>query len=158
MGTVNHTFAHSVDVVFAKLTDPAFVEQRSKDAGHKNVKVTVEHKGAETIVRLERDIETDIPGFAKKFVSPKNHVVDTLTWRDDGDGKSAIYHVDVTNRIAIDGKQTLRPSGGGCAFSDTFTPKVDVPLVGKKIASLVEKETEAGIRADLERTERALRT
>lgn len=156
MGTVNHTFSHGVDAVFAKLTDPAHLEERSKAAGHENVKASVEEKGGEVVVRLERDIETEIPSFAKKFVSPVNHVVDVCTWRDDGDGKSATYHVEVTNRISIDGKQSLRPSGDGCAFSDTFTPKVGVPLVGKKIASLVEEKTEAGIREDCRRTEKAL--
>lgn len=156
MGTVKHSFRHPIDAVFAKLTDPAHIEERSKAAGHRNVKATVEDKGNEVVVRLERDIETEIPSFAKKFVSPVNHVVDVLTWRDDGDGKAATYHVEVTNRISIDGRQSLRPSGDGCEFSDTFTPKVDMPLVGKKVASLVDEKTEAGIREDCRRTERAL--
>lgn len=157
MGTVKHTFRHGVDAVFAKLTDPAHLEERSRAAGHKNVKASVEQKGDETVVRLERDIETEIPSFAKKIVSPVNHVVDTLRWRDSGDGgKRATYHVDVTNRISIDGEQSLRPSGDGCDFADTFHPKVDVPLVGKKIASLVDEKTEAGVREDCRRTEQAL--
>lgn len=156
MGTVKHTYPHGVGAVFAKLTDPAFIEARSKAAGHRNVKVSVEQKNGETIVRLERDIETEIPSFAKKIVNPVNHVVDVLRWRDAGEGKTGSYRVDVTSRIRIEGTLALNPKSGGCEYVDSFTPKVDVPLVGGKIASLVDEKTSSAVRDDCRFTERAL--
>ncbi len=156
MGTVRHPFHHGVDAVFAKLTDPAHLEERSKAAGDKNVKVSVERSGDEVVVRLERDIETEIPSFAKKFVNPVNHVVDVLRWRDGGDGKTGTYRVDVSSRIRVEGTLALRPTASGCEYVDSFTPTVDMPLVGKKIASLVDEKTESAVRENCRRTERAL--
>lgn len=151
-----HTFRHDVAAVYALLTDADHLKARSESAGHRNVQVTLEERGDTLEVRIARDIESDIPRFAKKVVDPVNHVVDTLRWRADGSGKSCSYDVAVNKRISISGSQSLRDANGECHFTDRFTAKVSIPLVGSKIASLVEKETQAGVRGDCAFTERAL--
>jgi len=156
MGTVQHQYAHSVEAVFAKLTDEAHLRERSEQAGHRNIEVRVQRTEGGVEVRLERDIESEIPAVAKKFINPVNHVVDVIRWRDDGDAKSGTYQVTVSKRIRVSGVMSLRPTGDGCRYEDTCTPTVDVPIVGKKIAKLVAKETETAIAENLRRTERAL--
>ena len=156
MGTVKHNYKHSVEDVFAKLVDEAHLRDRSEQAGHRKIDLTVDEKNGQHEIRLARDIESDIPSFAKKFINPVNHVVDVIRWRDAGDGKVGSYDVSVNKRISIKGEMSLKPSAGGCVYEDTCTPKVDVPLVGKKIGQLVAKETMAAIEEDCRRTDRAL--
>ena len=129
---------------------------RCAAAGHKNIQITVEEKGDKTVVRIERDIETDIPAFAKKVVDAVNHVVDVLEWRTSGEDRVGTYHVTVTKRISVSGRMEIRKSGDGCVYRDTCDPKVDMPLIGKKIAKLVETETVKQVGNDLAFTDRAL--
>lgn len=156
MPTVETTYRHGVDAVFALLTDPEHVRRRSEAAGHRNVQVSVERRGDVVEVRLERDIEADIPAIAKKVVDPVNHVVDVIEYRSRGDAKIATFRVEVSPRIRLRGTIELRPEGAGCRQLETFTATVDVPIVGRKIAELVEKETAAAIRGDHAFTARAL--
>lgn len=148
MHTIEHTYRHGVDAVFAKLTDPDHLKRRAEAAGHANVDVDVQSTDGGTKIRLARDITSEIPSFAKKFVDPTNRVVDELTWRDDGDGKKADFQVQVNKRISLKGTLTLQPTDGGCEFTNRYEAKVDVPLVGKKIAGIVEDKTEEGVRDD----------
>jgi hypothetical protein len=156
MGTLEHTYRHGVDAVFAKVTDPDHLKRRAEASGHRNVEVSVDERDGETVVRLARDIESDIPSFAKKFVDPVNRVVDVLTWRASGDARKGTYHVEVSDRIRVDGEMALEPTADGCVYRDTFTPEVDVPLIGKRIAKIVEKETGEAIEADHRWTEQEL--
>lgn len=156
MATVESTFRHGVDAVFAMITDPEHVRRRSEAAGHRNVQVKVDHRGEVVEVRLERDIESDIPAIAKKVVDPVNHVVDVIEYRSQGDAKVGTFRVEVSRRISLRGTVELRPAPGGCRQIETFTASVDVPLIGRKVAELVERETATAIRGDHAFTARAL--
>lgn len=153
---VRFEYAHPLAAVFAKLTDADHLRARSAAAGHRNIQLTVDAKGGGWEIRLERDIESEIPAFAKKFVNPVNHVIDVIRWRDDGDGKRGSYDATVSARIRVHGEMTLRPGPRGCVYEDTCSPTVDVPLVGKKIAELVAKETMKAIEADCRFTAKAV--
>ncbi len=156
MGTVEHTYRHGIDAVFAKLSDPEHLRRRAAAAGHRNIDVKVEDRDGRIEIRVARDIESDIPSFAKKVVDATNHVVDTIEWRTQGDEKVGSYRVEVSPRIRLRGQLALKPVPGGCKYVDTFTATVDVPLIGGKIAQIVERETATAIRADCERTAREL--
>lgn len=156
MPSVETTFRHGVDAVLAKITDPDHLKARSEAAGHRNVQVKVDRKGDVTEVRIERDIESDIPAIAKKVVDSVNHVVDVIEYRSRGDTKHGTFRVSVNKRISLRGTIELRPSGDGCRQIETFSAEVDVPIIGRKIASLVEDKTGTSIRADHAFTARAL--
>lgn len=156
MSTVRHTYRHDVDAVFSKLTDEAFLRQRAEAAGHRNIVITIEEKSGALEVRVERDVDADVPSFAKKFVTPSNHVVDTVRWRDADNGKKGVKDVIVNSRIRIDAEITLRPKNGGCEYAHDHTPKVDVPLIGGRIGKIVDKETSTAVAVDCRLLERAL--
>lgn len=149
MGTARHSFTQSADALFAAMTDADHLTRRAEAAGHRNITIQIDTAGDTTTVRMERDIEAEIPSFAKKVVSPVNHVVTTFEWKKSGDGYSGSYRADVNPRIRIDAKVSIRPKGDGCEYVDEFRAQVDVPLIGKKIAGLVEKETASAVEADL---------
>lgn len=156
MGTVQHRFEHDLQTVYAAVTDPDHLTRRCEAVNQRNVECTVTERGDVTEVVLARDIESDIPSFAKKVVDPVNRVTVTLRWRDQGDGKHADYDVAINRRISIAGSIELRPDGNGCRHTERFEAKVAIPLIGGKIAKLVEKETESGVGIDLRWTARQL--
>jgi hypothetical protein len=156
MATVESTYKHGVDAVYAKVTDPEHLKKRSEAMGHRNVQVKVDQRGEVTEIRLERDIESEIPALAKKVIDAVNHVVDIIEYRTRGDSKVATFRVTVNKRIRLHGTIELKPSSDGCRQIETFTAEVDVPIIGRKIAELVEKETGASIKKDHAFTARAL--
>jgi uncharacterized protein DUF2505 len=156
MGTVKHTYRYSVEQVIAKMTDPDFLRRRSEKAGHRNIDVKVEERGGATHVRITRDIESDIPSFAKKVVDAVNRVTDFIEYRARDGGWIGTYRVEVSKRIRISGEWTVRPAAGGCEASDTFTATVDIPLIGRKIAELAERDVAKAIRDDNMFTEKEL--
>ncbi|MBX3272956.1 MAG: DUF2505 domain-containing protein [Sandaracinaceae bacterium] len=155
MSELRFEYTHPIDDVFAKLVDAEHLRARSAAAGHRNIQIRVDEKGGAFEIRLERDIESEIPAFAKKFVNPVNHVIDTIRWRTDGEQKRGSYEAVVSARIRVRGDMTLRTSGAGTVFVSTCAPTVDVPLVGGKIADLVAKKTLEAIEIDCRFTQRS---
>ena len=94
--------------------------------------------------------------FAKKFVDPVNRVTDEIVWRVEGDRRVGKLSVDVNARISLTGTLTLSPSGDRCRFVQEFTAKVNVPLVGGRIAKKVEEETHKAVTSNCEFTSRDL--
>ncbi len=156
MATVIKRFTQGPDAVYAALTDPDHLTRRAEAAGHRNIQITVDRQGDGCTMRIERDIEAEIPAIARKVVDPVNHVVSRFTWKKSGDSYTGTYDTTVNPRISLHAKLTIRPAATGAEYVEEHTAKVDVPLIGKKIAGLVEKETHKSVTADLDWSARDL--
>lgn len=153
---IEYTYGASVDAVYAKLTDEAHLRARAENAGDFNIEITVTERSDGHSTKLVRDIESEIPSFAKRFVDPVNRVTDEIAWRVEGDRRVGKLSVDVNSRISLTGTLTLSPAGDRCRFVQDVTAKVDVPLVGGRIAKKVEEETKKAVDASCRFTDRAL--
>jgi Protein of unknown function (DUF2505) len=152
-GNVRHRFDRSVEEVYALLTDPEFLKRRAESAGEKNAAVRVDSDGGRMTIRLERDVERNLPGFMKKFFHPTSHLVDVQTWDAAGEVKNSDWTVEVSGqrRVQIRGRLSLAPAtGGGCDYTETFSVTVAIPLVGGRIEKYVLGETESSIRQQLD--------
>ncbi|MGE0790465.1 MAG: DUF2505 domain-containing protein [Sandaracinaceae bacterium] len=148
MTVVKHRYPVSAEALYAAITDPDHLTERSEAAGHRNITVQREARGEGCWIKIERDIESEIPAIAKKVVNPVNHVVTEFEWQKSGDGWTGTYRVQVNPRIRVASKLSVRPAGDGSEYVDDFKATVDVPLIGGKIAGLVESETEKAIKID----------
>ena len=151
--TVQQRFEQAVDIVFARVTDPAFLKRRAEAAGEQNVVVDVDRDGDRLTIRIERDVERKLPGFMKKVFAPTNHFIDVQIWSTAGAVKSSAWTVQIVGqkRIALGGHLALTASAaGGCNYAETFTAAVSIPLIGGRVAKYVVGETEAGIRRQIE--------
>jgi hypothetical protein len=150
--TVRQHFDRSVDEVFALVTDPGFLERRAQAVGEKNVIVRIDRAGARMTIRIERDLERNLPGFMKKVFSPTNHLVDVQTWDTSGVVKTSDWTVELAGqkRVAIRGRLSLAPGGaGGCDYTEAFGVTVSIPLIGGRVEKYVLGETESSIRQQL---------
>jgi hypothetical protein len=158
-GNVRHHYDRSVDDVLALITDPDFLKRRAEAVGEKNVVVRVDRDGARMTIRLERDVESSLPGFMKKLFNPTNHLVDSQTWDTAGQVKTSDWSVEVSGqkRVQIRGRLSLAPaSSGGCDYIEAFTVSVAIPLVGGRIEKYVLGETESSIRQQFDFTVKEL--
>ena len=76
-----HQYAAPPDVVFAMMTTPEVLTEKYTALGHHDVHI-LEHSddGGEVSVRSRRNVPMEVPGFAKKFLSPTNSVEQRDRW------------------------------------------------------------------------------
>jgi hypothetical protein len=141
-----------VDDVFALVTDPGFLERRAQAMGEKNAVIRIDRDGVRMTIRIERDMERNLPGFMKKVFSPTNHLVDVQVWDTASAVKTSDWTVELAGqkRVAIRGRLSLAPgSAGGCDYTEAFGVTVSIPLIGGRVEKYVLGETESSIRQQL---------
>jgi hypothetical protein len=131
--------------VYQYLTDKNFLVERIEALGEDPPTVKIGKKGKGVEINLKRVRHLKLPAVAARIIGDDQRFEMTERWRPDGDGWVGDYVLDVVGVPArIDAEFELRPSGAGCVYSITHTPKVNVPLVGKKLEAILRKETEQG--------------
>ncbi|HTE52289.1 MAG TPA: DUF2505 family protein [Kofleriaceae bacterium] len=151
-GIVRAHFEHPVERVFGLVTDPAYLRRRAEAARERNVMVSADRDGTRLSIRIERDLERDMPGFMKRIFNPVNHMVDVQTWETAGEVKTSDWKVEIVGQKRIDlrGRLSLAPaSDGGCDYSEAFTVAVAIPLVGGRVEKYVAGETEGSMREQI---------
>jgi hypothetical protein len=139
---LTHTFDAPIEQVWAMFRDADSHVDKFERLGHRKVEVE-EYDTSDEHVRLviARDVTLELPGFAKKFLSPTNHVVSTDEWSAHGDGTYGGSFEAVTKGapVRVDGTTHILPEGADRTRYDvTFEVSVKVPVVGKKLAGWLE--------------------
>jgi hypothetical protein len=144
----HHTFSAPIDKCWAMFHDPASHVAKFEGMGHHDVEV-LDQSSTDTSLHIEvtREVDVDgIPGFAKKFVKPRNTVVSIDDWSDNGDGTyGGGFSLDTKGvPVQIAGTTRLTADGDVTHYEVTVEITVKVPLVGGKLADfsrgIVEKQ------------------
>jgi uncharacterized protein YndB with AHSA1/START domain len=133
---VTHDFDADVETVYALASDPDFIRRKYADQGATDIALDTELRGGNPKHVIKRKVTVDLPGFAKKVMSPTNTVVQTDDWAAAGpDGsRVCIYSVDVQGVPSrINGTVTLSPHDGGTRQDIEAEVKVSIPLLGGKL-------------------------
>ena len=157
MPNVTINYKQDVDTVYQFVTDPENIKKRCEASGERNVRIEVEEAGATKVITSTREIDSDLPGFAKKLFSPTNTIVERREWRNAGEKKTCKSHIDVLGTPGkIDFNITISPSGSGCAYDVEFQVTVKVPLIRKKLEEFVGKTTMEGVHEEHDYNRRVL--
>ena len=138
----SHTYAAPVDAVLDMFADPDAVVARYEGMGHRDVEVLETSRTDDAVtVRTSRVVEVDLPGFARKVLSPTNTMVQTDEWSAAGDGSwDGTVEVEVKGApVKMSGTMRLEPDGDETTMQLTLSMSVKVPLVGGKIADWAGK-------------------
>jgi hypothetical protein len=153
--TINYT--QDIDTVYRFVTDPEVIKKRSEEFGEKNVRIQVDEAGGTKTITSTREIDSDLPGFAKKLFSSTNTIVERREWRDAGDKKTCKSHIDILKTPgSIDSNVTISKSGTGCTYDIEFEVTAKVPLIRKKLEEFVAKTTMEGMRDEHDFNQREL--
>jgi Protein of unknown function (DUF2505) len=146
-----HTYRHAADDVFATLTDFEAVKSKYEAIGQSHVELVRLDQGDDGSVTLvtSRVVPLELPGFARKVLSPKQHVTQTDVWSGaDGKGRrTGTFVVDAKGTpVRLYGTLELVPHGTrGCTNTTEVTIECKVPLIGGKIADLVADDTRSAL-------------
>jgi len=131
-----------VDAVIAMFRDETATVERYESMGHREVKI-LEASSDEDTVRIvsSRVVDVELPGFAKKALTPTNTMTQTDDWHREGDGSwSGTFTVDVQGApVRVDGTMNLAPEADGSRHQVTLDLQVKIPLIGGKVADWVGK-------------------
>ena len=129
--------------VLAELTHPDFLHAYAADLGARleGVETAGEDGARRTALRLGVPTRGIPPAFSR-FVGGAVTVVDTRTWRADGEGATA--DVEVRARIfgraaVVRGRRALAPAGAGTCATATARVSVDAPVVGRQAEAAVSE-------------------
>lgn len=153
--TSTHTYAAAPDDVVTMMTDPDVLTAKYEQLGHRDIRIVehdVDDDGAITVVS-KRSVPMDVPGFAKRFLSPMNTIEQRDQWSapaDDGsrDGTWQVHASGVP--VDVGGTQRITPGDD----PDTTVLRIDgevtssVPIVGGKLAGFVGGDLERTIAAE----------
>ncbi len=143
-------FDAPIEKVWAMVTDPASHVAKAERAGHANVEIVEEDVTGERIrIRIARDVTLELPGFAKKVLSPKNHIISTDEWSDNGDGTyGGTFSTQFKGGAPVDlkGSTLISPDGDDrTTYEVEIDLAVKVPMLGKKLEKWAETDVEEQI-------------
>ena len=133
--------------VDAMLMDSAFRERvcDAQGAITKSVSITEEDAGVTVVIDQVQPAE-GIPGFARKFVGDEINLVQNESWYD---AENARVEVVIPGKPGeMTGTITLSESGGVTTETLEMTIKVNIPLVGGKIETLIAGLLRSALKAE----------
>ena len=129
------------DEAFARHTDEQFLQRKFEALGGRELRVDVTRDGDEVTLTVDRKVDADVPGFAKKVISPSNTIHLVERWRPEGDGYACEWTAESAPAPAqLRGTRTLTPAGGGTEDTTNGNVEVKVPLIGGKLADWLAGE------------------
>jgi hypothetical protein len=141
------TYDASLTQVGEMLMDPAFRERvcDAQGAIRKTVSIGPDGGGMKVVVDAVQ-LAQGIPGFAKKFVGDEIQLVQTEHWSDIENARVEVVIPGKPGQMS--GTVTLRESGGTTTETVAMEIRVNIPLVGGKIESLIADLLRKALRAE----------
>lgn len=142
------TYSQSVDEIAAAYLDADFLTSKFEDIGSRNIDVTVDVLDDDVYkVTTHREAPADVPRALKSVISSWNKVTQNEKWtgEDGGPYKGEIEletaNVPAEMSVVID----IVDNGSGCTCTVTTDIKCKIPLIGKKLAQFIAKESEKAV-------------
>lgn len=150
-------FDQDVDTVFALLTDPQFLVDRSLALGELEADCEVEEDDDSATVTMTREVKRDLPAFLAKLFNPVQTVQMHEQWERRDSGFSGHYRLTVDGQpVIINADFSLKPSAKGCAYSIDFRCSAKIPLIGRKVEQFIVEQAKDGVAKEMAYTRQHL--
>ena len=130
-----HTYAAAPERVIALLRDPEFLADVARHAG------ALEHSSDVTPDAIRLRMRLPVPSQLTKFVGQSVQLQQVFRFEPPRDDDVIVGSVDVDvpgMPVDVNADAEMRPTPEGTTGSYTGDVKVKIPLVGKKVESLME--------------------
>ncbi|MBK7014007.1 MAG: DUF2505 domain-containing protein [Sulfuritalea sp.] len=140
-------YAATVDKVFALLTEPKWLQERSAALGELSAMVKARKSGGGVTLTMNRRVKRDLPGLVAKVLRSESDLIFEEVWSAAGDGnaRSGTLAMEAVGQpVKMTAKFELVPAGKGCLYRITHTCKASVPLIGGVVEKFALGQIEAG--------------
>ncbi len=129
----DQTYDAPIDTVFALFINPDVVTARYEAAGDRDIEIVEcgPHAGSprgETVIRTQRTVDVDLPGFASKVLKPTNTMVQADRWseRDLDGARDGDFDIEVKGSpVKVHGTMRIEPTANG-GTRHTVAGKIEV--------------------------------
>jgi len=148
-------FRADVDTLYRLLTDREFLEKKYLAVGSRNLEF-LECAQDEEVFRIEwrREIPSNPPAFARKVLAEWNSMEEIMEWERLPDGGARADYLGKVKGVPgeLRGEFVLKADDGGTVEEIEMQATINIPLVGKKIASFAEDDAQANLTREYEFT------
>ncbi|MBF7728463.1 DUF2505 domain-containing protein [Pseudomonas sp. N040] len=139
-----HKYSVDVDSLFALFQEPDFILERYLETGALSAAILEISAGEEVLIRVEREVQVDVPAFLRKFMQPTTRVVQTERWRGEAGGPYVNdMQVEISGTpVQLHVSMELLARGKGCVNRVEIEARCGIPLIGGKIADFVGRDAE----------------
>lgn len=140
-------YAAPIDKVFALLTDPKWLQERSAALGEISARVKAKKSGGEVTMTMNRRVRRDLPALVAKVLSPESDLIFEEIWSaagDDGARTGTLSMEAVGQPVRMTATFELAPAGKGCVYRITHKCKSSVPLIGGVVERFALGQIESG--------------
>lgn len=139
-----HKYSVDVDSLFALFQDPDFIIERYLQTGALSASILELSADEEVLIRVEREVQVDVPAFLSKFMHPTTRVVQTERWHGEAGGPYLNdMQVEISGTpVKLHVSMELLAKGKGCVNRVEIEAKCGIPLIGGKIADFVARDAE----------------
>ena len=158
---IDHHYDADVETVYALISNPDFIEHKYAAIGGRDVAVDRSDGDDGSVeVVTKRTVTVDLPGFAKKVLTPSQTTIQHETWAPaNGKGeRSCTYFVEAHGAPSrIEGTHTLSAApDGGTDHRIEIEIKVSIPLIGGKLEKFAGETGREDLAAQFAFTDEAL--
>jgi hypothetical protein len=157
---IEHDYAADVEVVFALISDPEYIERKYVALGGRDVSVERDDSGdGGCKVVTKRTVTIELPGFASKVLTPSQSPIQIENWLPANAAGERVcnYTVEAPGTPSrILGTHKLTPTASGCHHTIDIDAKVNIPLIGGKIEKFAAEQGRADIEAQFAHTDAEL--
>ena len=149
---IRYDLEHDINSVFALLTDPDFIVDRSLVLGELEASCEVEHDEGNTVVTMTRKLEIDLPSFIARMIDLVQTLHITEQWQSDGEGGwTGEYTSEMKGQpILISANFELYATDSGCSYTIEHKANARIPLLGRKIEKFIQAEAGQGCTRELD--------
>lgn len=152
-------YSQDVDSVFRLITNRDELTQRCEALGERQVRVEVSESGGATRIQIAREVEQELPGFAKRLFKPVNTLVEREEWTSVGERKVAKGQLKIVGTGAtIDSTIELAPQGSGSVYAIDLEVTAKAPLIRRKLEQFIGDTALKSLAAQHEHYARRLAT
>jgi hypothetical protein len=140
-----YEFPYSIDTVFHELTDRNRLMKRYETLGEEVISFHSERIGLEIILNVDRRIHREVPKMLRHVINSEQVTkMSEKWWPADSDWRGE-HHIEVFSQpVAIDATFELIPTSSGCKYVIEQHSTVSIPLVGRKVENVLEKQLSKG--------------
>jgi hypothetical protein len=134
-----------LETVFARLTDPKWLEARCLALGELSAKVKAKKAGKGVKISMTRRVKRDLPSLVARVLPSESDLQFEESWTPEGEGYAGTLTMDVVGQpVTMTAEFSLQPAGKGCVYRIVHHAKCSIPLVGGPVARYSQSEIEKG--------------
>lgn len=142
-------YSAPIEQVFGLLTDPKWLEARSRALGELSSKVKTRKTGKGVSVSMMRHVKCDLPVRVAKVLPAELDLQFEEAWTPAEAGFHGAYSMEILNQpVKATAEFTLESNGKGCVYRILHHAKCKIPLLGGAAARYVQAHVETSCAAE----------